>query len=246
MDIDELRRVIRDVIKAELNKNQSQEPSTDDVDSGEQNASSCLEHCIDEKVLTASDLENVPPHNTVIVPPGTIISPLVYDVLAEKKIHLRYSDNDDLPSIALGCDHNGFKIKNNLKSFLTEQGHRVFDFGTHTEDPVDYPEFALKVARAVGENHYDLGIIVDDLGMGSCIVANKVPGVKAANCLDEETAEAGRERYYTNVLILAAEKLTADSARQVVEKWLTTRLGDDTHGRRVKQIQDIELKYRKS
>jgi ribose 5-phosphate isomerase B len=208
-------------------------------------ASAGLELRLHQKVLTAGDLEAVEPHTTVIVPVGTIVSPLVHDVVAAKKLRLRFENEGGRPSVALASDHGGFRLKEALKGFLMEWGHPFFDFGTHSEDAVDYPEFAHKAAKAVAEGHYELGIVVDGAGIGSCMAANKVPGVRAAMCYDAATARNSREHNFANVLTLGGKMISVEQAREIVRTWLDTPWGAERHARRVRLIREIEMKYLK-
>lgn len=204
-----------------------------------------LEIRLHQKVLTAGDLAAVEPHTTVIVPVGAIVSPLVHDVVAVKKLRLRFENEGGRPSVALAADHGGFRLKEALKGFLMEWGHPFFDFGTHSEDAVDYPEFAHKAAKAVAEGHYELGIIVDGAGIGSCMAANKVPGVRAAMCCDAATARNSREHNFANVLTLGGKMISVEQAREIVRTWLETPWGAERHARRVRLIREIEMKYLK-
>lgn len=142
--------------------------------------------------------------------------------------------------IALGADHGGYSLKENLKPFLQKQGYQVDDCGTHSSESVDYPDFAYAVAKKVSEGEAWRGIIVDGAGIGSCMVANKVDGVRAAMCYDHATALNSREHNNANVLTLGAGMIEASTARQIVLTWLNTNFGGGRHARRVDKIMDIE------
>jgi len=200
---------------------------------------------LNERVLTAGDLEQVEPHTTVVVPVGAIISPLVRDVIQEKKIRLKFEDELGRPSIAIGSDHRGFRLKETVKGYLVEWGYPFFDYGTHNEDAADYPEVAHKVAKAVAEHHHEAGIIIDGAGIGSCIAANKVPGIRAAMCYNVASARNSREHNYANVLTLGAALSSPEEVRQILKTWLQTPYGEERHGRRVRLIHEIEKKYGK-
>jgi ribose 5-phosphate isomerase B len=144
--------------------------------------------------------------------------------------------------IALGADHGGYSLKENLKPFLQEQGYLVDDCGTHSSDSVDYPDFAYAVAKKVSEGEAWRGIIIDGAGIGSCMAANKVPGVRAAMCYDHATALNGREHNNANVLTLGAGMIEAALARQIVITFLNTKFGGGRHARRVDKIMNIEKK----
>src|ERR671939_1839129 len=121
-------------------------------------------------------------------------------------------------------------MKESLKRLLADLGHDVQDFGTHSTEAVDYPDYAHLVARAVASGACDLGIVVDGAGIGSCMAANKVPGVRAAMCYDAATARNSREHNYANVLTLGGKMLSAEQIREVVQTWLATPEGEARHG----------------
>jgi ribose 5-phosphate isomerase B len=145
--------------------------------------------------------------------------------------------------IAVGADHGGYEMKEQLKRLLADLGYRYRDFGTASTEAVDYPDFAHAVARAVADGVCDLGIIVDGAGIGSCIAANKVPGVRAALCYDEATARNSREHNYANVLTLGGKLLPPERMREVVRAWLGTEVGEERHRKRVAKITAIERQY---
>lgn len=142
--------------------------------------------------------------------------------------------------IAIGADHGGFALKERLGFRLKEQGHTVVDCGTHSSDSVDYPDIALSVARLVSGGEADVGIVVDGAGIGSAMVANKVPGVRAALCYDISTARNAREHNHANVLTLGAG-MTGDAlAWQITEEFLSTPFGSGRHARRVAMIDALD------
>lgn len=147
-------------------------------------------------------------------------------------------------SIAVGADHGGYPLKEKIAFSLKERGYDVRDCGTDSGEPVDYPEFAHAVARLVADGACEWGIIVDGAGIGSCIVANKVPGVRAALCYDVSSARNSREHNHANVLTLGAGLVGTGLAMQIVEEWLATEWGPGRHERRVKLITDIDRRYR--
>ncbi|MBA3255189.1 MAG: ribose 5-phosphate isomerase B [Pyrinomonadaceae bacterium] len=147
--------------------------------------------------------------------------------------------------IAVGADHGGFKMKEELKGFLGEAGHRVRDFGTNSEDAVDYPDFAHPVARAVADGTVDVGIIIDGAGVGSAITANKVPGVRAAACYSVAVARNSREHNDANVLTLGSKTITSREMREIVDAWLATDISEDRHRKRVSKIEAIERQYQR-
>jgi ribose 5-phosphate isomerase B len=142
--------------------------------------------------------------------------------------------------IALAADHGGYTLKENLKPFLQKQGYQVDDCGTHSPESVDYPDFAYAVAKKVSEGDAWRGIIIDGAGIGSCMAANKVHGVRAAMCYDHATALNSREHNNANVLTLGAGMIEPELARQIVITWLNTNFGGGRHSRRVDKIMNIE------
>ena len=144
--------------------------------------------------------------------------------------------------VALGADHGGYRMKEMLKSHLTKAGYQVSDFGTDSEESVDSPDFARAVAEAVSSGSAWRGILIDGAGIGSCMAANKVPGVRAAMCHDHATAVNSREHNDANVLTLGAGLLGDNLARQIVDTWLSTNFGGGRHARRVEKITAIEKK----
>ncbi len=148
--------------------------------------------------------------------------------------------------IAIGADHGGFPMKERLAFRLREQGREVLDCGTDSSQSVDYPDFAHAVASAVSSGKVRWGIIVDGAGIGSAMVANKVPGVRAALCYDLSSARNSREHNLANVLTLGAGLIGENLAWQIVQEWLNTPWGGDRHARRVDKIMEIERRYLKA
>ena len=142
--------------------------------------------------------------------------------------------------IALAADHGGYALKESLKPFLQQQGYQVDDCGTHSLESVDYPDFAYAVAKKVSEGEAWRGIIIDGAGIGSCMVANKVPGVRAAMCYSHATAVNSREHNDANVLTLGAGMIDATLAQQIVLTWLNTIFAGGRHSRRVDKINALD------
>lgn len=147
--------------------------------------------------------------------------------------------------IAIGADHGGFDLKENLRAYITELGFDVRDMGTYSKNPVDYPEFAHAVAQLVSAGKAWRGIMIDGAGIGSCMVANKVPGVRAGMAYDLSSASNGREHNDANVLTLGAGLIGVNLARQIVKTWLTTEFGGGRHAPRVDKITAVEKQYLK-
>ena len=147
--------------------------------------------------------------------------------------------------VALGADHGGFELKGILKGEVESLGFSVMDVGTNSKDAVDYPDFAHAVAQAVSTGKAWRGIMIDGAGIGSCIVANKVPGVRAGMAYDISSANNSREHNDTNVLTLGAGLIGVSLAKQIVKVWLTTNFGGDRHTKRVDKIKSVEKQYLK-
>jgi ribose 5-phosphate isomerase B len=142
--------------------------------------------------------------------------------------------------IALGADHAGFELKQQIKTWLGQHGYRVLDFGTHSTDSVDYPDFAAAVARAVRDGGAGHGVLVCGSGIGMAIAANKVEGVRAAVASDALTAALSRQHNDTNVLALGARALSAAQALPVVEAWLDASFEGGRHARRVGKLGELD------
>jgi ribose 5-phosphate isomerase B len=142
--------------------------------------------------------------------------------------------------IALGADHAGYQLKDQIKQHLEQQGISVRDEGTSSAESVDYPDYARAVAHDVSEKRADLGILVCGSGIGMAITANKVDGIRAANVSTEYEAQMSREHNNANVLALGARIINADTAFRIVDKWLVTQFAGGRHERRVEKIMAIE------
>ena len=151
----------------------------------------------------------------------------------------------ELNIVAIGADHGGVELKEILKQFLVENDYQVFDCGTHTKDSVDYPDIALAVAELVASGRAWRGVIIDGAGIGSCMAANKVPGIRAALCYDYATAVNSREHNNANILTLGAGLIGISLAKQIILTWLTTTFGGGRHARRVNKIIAIENRFLK-
>lgn len=146
--------------------------------------------------------------------------------------------------IAIASDHAGFGLKEKIKNFLKELGYEYEDFGTDTEESVDYPDYALKVAESVVKE-CDRGILICGSGIGMSMSANKVPGIRAALCSNTEMARLSREHNDANVLTMGARMIDEARAKEIVNVWLKTEFLGERHLRRVNKMTDIEKKYSK-
>jgi RpiB/LacA/LacB family sugar-phosphate isomerase len=163
---------------------------------------------------------------------------IVLRVLAENS-----GSGADPKSLALGADHGGFELKQVLTPYLSQLGYKITDCGAFTPDPVDYPDVAYAVAKLVGEGLVARGIIVDGAGIGSCMVANKVPGVRAALCYDATTARNSREHNDANVLTLGGRLIPVQTALEIVRIFMETDCSEPRHKKRVQKIMDVERRY---
>jgi ribose 5-phosphate isomerase B len=142
--------------------------------------------------------------------------------------------------VALGSDHRGFDVKRRIGHVLQQLGHEVLDFGPSSGESVDYPDFAFRVAEAVSEKRAERGILICGTGIGMCIAANKVKGIRAAPCHDSITAEMSRRHNDANVLCLSADLLGEELIDRMVRIWLETEFEGGRHARRVEKIRQHE------
>ena len=206
-------------------------------------------------VLTVRDLEAIASGGEVVVPRGTIITQLAREEAEHRGITIRFEESrvasaeagDPTGSrvVAIGADHGGFELKEELCGYLVQWGYKVLDLGTSSREPVDYPDLAEAVANAVARGDAWRGIVIDIAGIGSSIAANKVPGARAALCYDRATARNSREHNDANILSLGARLIPAEVAREVVAVWLETPFAGGRHQRRVDKIRAIEDRNRK-
>lgn len=190
-----------------------------------------------------------------------IIQNVIQQTLAEYKSGSIFQENQSQSSsqnnheppqngpqkiVAIGADHGGFEMKETLKEYLLELQYEIVDCGTFDKSSVDYPDFALAVAQAVSQGKAWRGIVIDGAGIGSCMAANKVAGVRAALCYDYATAINSREHNNANVLTLGAGLIGINLARQIVKTWLSTAFLAGRHTRRVDKIMAIERQFMKN
>jgi ribose 5-phosphate isomerase B len=198
-------------------------------------------------VITEDDVRDLADGAVLRIAEGARLTPLAADIVSAKKIEIvrrvprRGSKASRL--IAVGADHGGFRMKEELKTLLSGLGHQVHDFGTYSEVPVDYPVMAYAVARSVAEGNADLGIVIDGAGVGSAMTANKVPGVRAAACYSVAVARNSREHNDANVLSLGSKTISSAEMREIVQAWLSTELSEERHRKRVGKIEAIERQY---
>ena len=146
-----------------------------------------------------------------------------------------------MTKVALGADHGGYHLKKEIHDFLVAEGYKTVDYGTNSPEPCDYPRYAYKVANAVSKKNADLGILICKSGNGMAMVANKLPGVRAAICFDKNVARLSRQHNDANILVLGSEHLF-EEPEVIVRTWLETRFEGGRHKRRVDQIIRVEEK----
>jgi ribose 5-phosphate isomerase B len=142
--------------------------------------------------------------------------------------------------IALGSDHRGFEAKQSIKAIITQLGHEGIDFGTGDSNPVDYPDLAYLATMAVSKKEAERAILVCATGLGMCIAANKIKGIRAVLCHDELSAQISRDHNDSNVLCLSGDQMGEVMLRKIVEVWLNTEFAGGRHQRRVNKIAAIE------
>ncbi|HXM35780.1 MAG TPA: ribose 5-phosphate isomerase B, partial [Pyrinomonadaceae bacterium] len=200
-------------------------------------------------VITEDDVRGLEPGAVLQIGEAARLTPLAADIIRERRIEIvRRQSRRGLRAaklIAIGADHGGFKMKEDLKALLSELGHRVHDFGTNSEEAVDYPDFAYAVAQAVSEKTAELGIVIDGAGVGSAMTANKVSGVRAAACYSVAVARNSREHNDANVLTLGSKTVSNTQMREIVSAWLGTEITEDRHKKRVAKIIAIERQYQR-
>jgi ribose 5-phosphate isomerase B len=200
-------------------------------------------------IITEDDVRGLEGGAVLRIAENARLTPLAAEIVNDRGIELvrriPRSGSKQSKAIAVGADHGGYPMKEELKKLLEELGHRVHDFGTNSESAVDYPDFAHAVARAVADSTVDVGIVIDGAGVGSAMTANKVPGVRAAACYSVEVARNSREHNGANVLTLGSKTISNDQMREIVRAWLSTDLTEDRHRKRVGKIEAIERQYQR-
>jgi ribose 5-phosphate isomerase B len=196
------------------------------------------------RVITAED---VPAAGDWRIPMGAIITPSARELAADRGVRLLELPEDQCSAlaapektVAIGADHGGFRLKEELKLLLESLGLAVRDVGVYEEKPADYPDIAVKVADLVASGAATRGVLIDGAGIGSAMAANKVAGIRAALCYDKASANNSREHNDSNVLTLGARLLTQTQAEEVLRVWIATPFAGGRHRARVQKIMDIE------
>lgn len=210
------------------------------------------------RLVTEKDVRDLPFASELQIPSGSLITPLARQVAMDRHVEFVEQSSTGLASsrseginrsassgmrVALGADHGGFALKASLREMLDGKGYDVVDVGTNGPESVDYPDFALAVASLVSQGQVEWGIMIDGAGIGSCMVANKIPGVRASMCYDQATARNSREHNNANLLTLGAGLIGENLAEQIVDTWLTTEFAAGRHARRVNKIAAIEKRF---
>jgi ribose 5-phosphate isomerase B len=208
------------------------------------------------EIITEADARSLDIGATVELAAGGHVTPLARDTLLARRVTVIPAGTADasLPAdlvpvadirrIAIGCDHTGLAIKRALVAHLRGRGVAVWDLGTETADPVDYPDIAAAVALSVSRGESDAGIVIDGAGIGSAIAANKVRGIRAAMCVNETIARYSREHNGANVMTLGSSLLDGpDAAIRIVDMWMGTAMREARYIRRLLKIRRLEDRF---
>jgi ribose 5-phosphate isomerase B len=206
------------------------------------------------EIITEADARTLPCGDVVELAIRGHVTPLAADTLRARRITVmregRTPEDDaslapaaDVRSVAIASDHTGLALRRDLVTFLRGRGLSVHDMGADGSQPVDYPDTAAVVARAVARGEADAGIAIDGAGIGSAIAANKIDGVRAAMATNETIARYSREHNGANVLTLGAALVSAEEARAIVAVWLGTPMREPRYVRRLAKIRDLEAEH---
>ena len=205
----------------------------------------------DRTVLDALDAGQ----RTVAVPDGALVTAQARDTARDTRIELvparaasvarPKAERLSAPpkTLAVGCDHGGFDLKDALAEHARSLGWSVTDLGAHSTDSVDYPDYAFAVARAVQQGQTAFGLMLDGVGVGSAMVANKVPGIRAALCPDVFSAYNARAHNDANVLTLGSRTMGVETCKRILAEFLTVTFEGGRHARRVDKIRDVEARF---
>lgn len=201
-----------------------------------------------KSLITEDDLRGLDAGSKVRISATAKLTPLALDIISDRQIELVRKEArksaSKVRSVAIGADHGGYEMKEQLKAFLGDLGLQVRDFGTNSKDAVDYPDLAVAVARSVSGKQVEAGIIIDGAGIGSAMTANKVPGVRAAACYSVELARNSREHNGANILTLGAAQNSFNEMKDIVEAFMSTDISEERHKKRVGKIDNIDRQYR--
>lgn len=201
-------------------------------------------------MITEADARTLELGSTVVLVSGGLITPLAQDTLRARRVSVVSEDSiDDVASlapraevrtVAIAGDHTSLLLKRAIVTHLRGRGLAADDLGTATSDPVDYPDTAASAARAVARGEADAAIAIDGAGLGSAIAANKIPGVRAAMCLNETLARYARQHNGANVLALGSTLLTTEQALSIVDVFVGTPMREARYIRRLAKIRALE------
>lgn len=205
---------------------------------------------MNRKVLTEQDVKRLLPGSPCYVEAGTILTSLAREIADQhQNAIIECANPEELASlkayarrIALGADHAGWTLREHLKPFLQDNDYLVLDCGNNHE-ALDYADVTLQVTRLLkaGEAHW--GIMIDAVGTGSCMVANKVSGIRAANCYDRLTAQHSREQDDANLLTLGGQLISFELATSIVSTWLNTSFAGGQRQKRISKIEEVEQQF---
>lgn len=205
-------------------------------------------------MITESDARVLEPGTSVVLVSGGHVTPLALDTLRARRITVvRDSGDDDsaalapvadVRTVAVSGDHCSLALKATIVQHLRQRGLAAHDLGTHTSDPVDYPDTAAAAATQVVRGEADAAVVIDGAGLGSAIAANKVPGARAAMCTTQTLARYARQHNGANVLALGAALLTRDEALTIVDVFIDTPMREARYIRRLAKIRDLERRAR--
>ena len=202
-------------------------------------------------LITEATARQIAAGSTVELAEGGHVTPLAQDTLRANRVTVLPAGSAspaivdlalvaDIRRIAIGSDHGGVALKAALAEHLRKSARQVTDLGTHDTEPVDYPDIASRVARAVARGEADAGIVIDGAGIGSAIAANKVKGIRAAMCLNQTLARYARQHNGTNVLALGATLVSVSEAIAIVDVWIATPMTEARYLRRLVKIRRLE------
>ena len=202
------------------------------------------------QIVTEADARALDYGSSIVLVRGGHVTPLAADTLRSRRVSVvRESGGDDdarlvpvspIRTVAIAGDHGSLALKAALVAHLRARGVAAHDLGTHTSDPVDYPDTAAAAARQVARGEADAAIVIDGAGLGSTIAANKVAGARAAMCLNQTLARYAREHNGANVLALGATLVSIEEARAVVDTFIDTPMNEPRYIRRLAKIRDLE------
>lgn len=197
-------------------------------------------------VVTAEDVFAVPLGGELVATPGAIVTPWARELAATRGVRIALAPaGSKAQVVAVGADHGGFALKEQIKVHLARLGRRVLDLGTFSAEPVDYPDVAAAVGRAVQAGEARFGVLVDGAGLGSAMAANKLRGIRAAPCLDAAAARNAREHNDANVLALGARFVAPGAVVDILQAFLALECTEERHLRRVRKIEALEDEERR-